>query len=77
MKGTLETYWYLDPLPPMVTLTLLWRYDDNGTHLVTCKELPEVATFVETPTLDEIERVGCAAIGEAIAARKARGEPLP
>jgi antitoxin HicB len=43
--------------------------DDNGTFLVTSPDFPEVKTFGHTKA--EAQRQGRAAIGEAIAARKA------
>ena len=41
--------------------------DDNGTILITCPAFREVTTCAETE--DDVERVACDAIGEAIAAR--------
>ncbi len=49
--------------------------DDNGTVLITCPDLPEVATFGE----DEEDAIGRAtdAIEEALAARIAHREDIP
>jgi antitoxin HicB len=49
--------------------------DDNDTVLVTCPDLPEVATFGED-TDDAMQRAGDA-IEEALAARIARREGIP
>jgi antitoxin HicB len=57
----------------MYTVTL--TPDDNGTLLVTCADLPEVATFGEDE-LDAIQRAADA-IEEALAARIARREAIP
>jgi antitoxin HicB len=49
--------------------------DDNGTILVTCPDLPEVATFGEDRD-DALQRAADA-IEEALAARIARREDIP
>ncbi len=49
--------------------------DDNGTLLVTCPDLPEVATFGEDAE-DAMHRAADA-IGEALAARISRREEIP
>lgn len=46
---------------------VLVAQDDNGSLLITCPDLPEVATFAETPA--DIVRRANAAIEEALAAR--------
>jgi len=52
-----------------VSYTLQFEPDENGTLLVTCKELPEVTTF----GIDEEDarRHGAEAIAEALEARAA------
>jgi antitoxin HicB len=47
--------------------------DDNDTFLVTCPQLPEVATFGED--FHEARRRGAQAIEEALAARISKGRP--
>lgn len=49
--------------------------DDNGTLLVTCPALPEVATFGDDAA--DATRRAVGAIEEAIAARLADGEDIP
>jgi antitoxin HicB len=49
--------------------------DDNGTILVTCPDLPEVATFGEDR--EDALRRGVDAIEEALAARIAHREDIP
>ena len=49
--------------------------DNNKTYLVTCPALPEVTTFGRDET--EARDRAIAAIDEAIAARRQRGEPIP
>ncbi len=49
--------------------------DDNGTFLATCPALPEVTTFGDT--VAEARAYAVAAIGEAIAARRQDGRPVP
>ena len=49
--------------------------DDNGTLLVTCPALPEVATFGDDAA--DATRRAVGAIEEAIAARLADGEDVP
>jgi antitoxin HicB len=55
--------------------TIVLTPDDNGTLLVTCPDLPEVATFGEDAE-DAMHR-GADAIEEALAARISRREEVP
>ena len=55
--------------------TVILEPDDNGTLLVTCRDLPEVTTFGGDQE-DALRRAG-AAIEEALAARIAHGEDIP
>jgi antitoxin HicB len=54
---------------------LVFTPDDNGTLLVTCPDLPEVATFGEDAE-DAMQRAADA-VEEALAARISRREEIP
>lgn len=54
---------------------ILIQPDDNGTFLVTCPDLPEVATHGETEA--ECVAHACDAIETALRARIAAGEDIP
>lgn len=55
--------------------TVILTPDDNGTILVTCSELPELATFGED--LEDAMHRAADAIEEALAARISRREEIP
>jgi antitoxin HicB len=55
--------------------TIVLTPDDNGTHLVTCPDLPEVTTFGEDAE-DAMHRAADA-VEEALAARISRREEIP